>query len=231
MRASLDATAGEAASGSRLQSGGRSGGGVERTALAHPEQCLVELPQERRPVAVLEWLDERATSRIRHRSRRRRLHLASPVSSTCSVARSPGSVSSSTAARRGHVSPSSASERGAQLLGAERLVLEQRQLPAVERLGERAVGVGEAEPHEQLAGERAAERVEPRGLARGLRRRDREHRPDAVRPAVERLEEDRAGRERRCGREPDRADRVGDLGGRIRRILGPASAARSSSTQ
>ena len=36
-----------------------------------------------------------------------------------------------------------AGERAAQLLGAERLVLEERELPAVERLGERRVRVGE----------------------------------------------------------------------------------------
>ena len=40
--------------------------GVERAPLAHAEQCLVELAQERRPVTVLERLDERPPSGIRH---------------------------------------------------------------------------------------------------------------------------------------------------------------------
>ena len=66
-------------------------------------------------------------------------------------------------------------EAGTELLGAERLVLEERQLPPVECLGECAVGVGEAEPDEQLPGERTAERVQAGRLARRLRRRDRQH--------------------------------------------------------
>ena len=40
-------------------------------------------------------------------------------------------------------------QRPAQLLGAERLVLEERELPAVERLRQRRVGVGEREPAEE----------------------------------------------------------------------------------
>ena len=57
-------------------------------------------------------------------------------------------------------------ERRAQLLRAERLVLEERQLPPVERLGEMGVGVGEPEPDEKLCGERPAKLVEPGRLAR-----------------------------------------------------------------
>ena len=46
-------------------------------------------------------------------------------------------------------------ERGAQLLGAERLVLEERELPAVERLGEVRVDVDEPETDQKLRRERA----------------------------------------------------------------------------
>ena len=123
------------------------------------------------------------------------------------------------------------SERGAQLLGAERLVLEEGQLPAVERLGKRAVGVGQAEAEQQLAGERAAEGVEPRRLTRRLGRGDRQNWADAERSAVERLEQHRPGRERRRRREPDGADRIGDLRRRVGRILPAPSADRSSRTQ
>ena len=98
-------------------------------------------------------------------------------------------------------------------------MLEERELPAVERLGEGRVAVREPEPHEQLGGERRAELVEPGRLAGRLRRGDREDGPDAVGPSVERLEEHGACGERRRGREPDRADRVGDLGGRVRHVL------------
>ena len=113
-------------------------------------------------------------------------------------------------------------ERGhstAKLLGLEGLVLEERELPAVERLGEGRVAVREPEPHEQLGGERRAELVEPGRLSGRLRRGDREDGPDAVGPSVERLEEHGACGERRRGRKPDRADRVGDLGGRVRHVL------------
>ena len=65
-------------------------------------------------------------------------------------------------------------------------------------------------------------------LAGRLRRRDREDGPDPERAAVERLEEHRAGRERRRRREPDRADRVGDLRRRVGRILGCPRARREA---
>ena len=91
--------------------------------------------------------------------------------------------------RSGQVAPSSAPSAERSCSAAERVVLEERQLPAVERLRQRRVGVGEAEAREQLRRERAAERVEARRLARRLRRRDRQHGTDAVRPPVERLEQ------------------------------------------
>src|SRR5213076_609885 len=63
-------------------------------------------------------------------------------------------------------------ERLAELGRAERLVGEQRQLPAVERLAEIAVFVGELKPLANLGRELAAERVQTRSLAPRLRGRD-----------------------------------------------------------
>ena len=100
----------------------------------------------------------------------------------------------------------------------ERAVLEERQLPAIERFAELGVVVREREAREQIGGEAGAEGVEPRRLAGGLRRRDREHGPDSVRTPVESLEQHRACRDRRSGRETDRGDRVGELAGRVRRV-------------
>ena len=88
-------------------------------------------------------------------------------------------------------------ERGPELLGAEGVVLEERELPPVERLRERGVAVGVAERREHVDGDRRAEAVESRRLAGRLRGRDREHGADPVRAPVERLEEDRACSERR----------------------------------
>ena len=90
-------------------------------------------------------------------------------------------------------------ERAAQLLGAEGFVLEERQLPAVERLGELRVAVGVGERGEHVDGYRRTEAVETGRLTRRLRRGDRENRADAERARVERLEEDRPGRERGRG--------------------------------
>ena len=119
--------------------------------------------------------------------------------------------------------PCLAEERGkgsAELIGPERLVLEERQLPAIERLGKRAVGIGEGEAHEQLAGERATEGVEARRIAGRLGGGDREHRPDPEWATIERLEENRAGREWRSRGKPDRADRICDLCRSVGRLLG-----------
>ena len=55
---------------------------------------------------------------------------------------------------RGAQLPSMAEQAGessAQLLGTERLVLEERQLPAVERLGESGIGIGERQTRKQVA--------------------------------------------------------------------------------
>src|SRR5207248_8645914 len=63
-------------------------------------------------------------------------------------------------------------QRLAELLRAERLGREERQLPAIECLGKLRVLVRDRDPLEQVGGELAAERVEPRGLPRRLRRGD-----------------------------------------------------------
>ena len=109
---------------------------------AGPEQLGVQLPYQLRPVAVAHRLDERAPHCVDGRCGRPRHASASAASSSWSAARAGPSSSSRTAARSGHVGPSSAVERAAQLLVAERLVLEQRQLPPVERIRERGVRVG-----------------------------------------------------------------------------------------
>src|SRR5207248_11615068 len=57
-------------------------------------------------------------------------------------------------------------ERLAQLLGTKGLVREQRQLPPVERLGKVRIVVGRRYPCQYVGGKLAAERVEPRWLAR-----------------------------------------------------------------
>ena len=118
-------------------------------------------------------------------------------------------------------------QRLAQLLRAERLVREQRQLPAVERLRELRILLGPPEPREQVRGEPRAEGVEPRRLARWLGRGDRQHRADRQRPPVEPLEQHRARRDRRCGRQAQRADRVGELARRVGRLAARWAAARA----
>ena len=110
-------------------------------------------------------------------------------------------------------------ERRAHLLGPERLVLEQGQLPAVECLGKRTVDVGEPEAEQQLGREAAPEGVETARLARRLGRGDRQNWTDAERAPVEGLEQHRPGRDGRRRREPDGADGIGDLRRRVGRIL------------
>ena len=59
-------------------------------------------------------------------------------------------------------------QRLAQLFRTEGLGREERELPAVERLGEVGVFIRVRDPLEQIAGEVAPEGVEPRGLTRRL---------------------------------------------------------------
>jgi hypothetical protein len=109
-------------------------------------------------------------------------------------------------------------QRVAHLAGAERLLGEERELPAVECLGEAAILVGEREPLAQVGGQARADGVEPRRVAPRLRGRDRKQRRDAQRAKVEPLEDDRAGGDRARGREPERADRIGQLAGGVGRL-------------
>src|SRR5207245_5763938 len=95
---------------------------------------------------------------------------------------------------------------------------EEAQLPAIERLAELGVLVGDGEPLAQVAGEAASEAVEPCGLAVRLRSGDREHRPDAVRPPVQALEQNRAGRDRTRGRQSERGERIRKLCRRVGRV-------------
>ena len=125
-------------------------------------------------------------------------------------------------AHRGGPQPAVASEQAGQRLAhlraAERLLREQRQLPAIERLAELAILVGEREPLAQVGGELRANLVEPRRLATRLRGRDRKDRRDPQGTEVEPLEDDGAGGDRTGRREPERGDGVGQLGGRIGRL-------------
>src|SRR4029079_217662 len=81
-------------------------------------------------------------------------------------------------------------QRLAQLFRTEGLGREERELPAVERLGEVGVFVRVRDPLEQIAGEVAAEGVETRGLTWRLGRRDRQPRADAARTPGEPVEGD-----------------------------------------
>src|SRR5205085_6935944 len=111
------------------------------------------------------------------------------------------------------VAAEQARERLANLGAAEGFLGEERQLPAVERFTELAVGVGERQLVAQVAREPRPDLVEPRDVTARLGGSDRQERRDAQRPEVEPLEDDRARGDRACGREPERADRVGELGG------------------
>ena len=103
-----------------------------------------------------------------------------------------------------------------QLLRPKGLVLEERELPAVERLRQRNVGVRERKPRDELTRQLGAERVEPRRLARRLRRSDRQRGPDAERTPVEPLEQHRPCGDGRSRREPQGRNGVRELGRRVR---------------
>ena len=77
-------------------------------------------------------------------------------------------------------------ERLPEPLRAERVVLEQRQLPALKRLAELGVVLGLGQPLEQVGRQLPAPGVEPGRLPRGLGRGDAEQRPDPERVRVSR---------------------------------------------
>ena len=133
-------------------------------------------------------------------------------------ARSSLASPSRTAARSSQVSPSRPASAPRSCSDTERLVLEERELPPVERLGERRIAVGEREAREQLACELGAEGIEAGGLARRLRCRDGQHRPDPERPPVQPFEQHGTSGDGSCGGQPDRRDGIGELGRRVGRL-------------
>src|SRR5262249_21253345 len=146
-----------------------SGSEQHAAALACPEQRTVELPDERRPVAVPEHLDEGAAG-SGDRTCRRVLPARPRVPlSVQRLPRSGGLLEQQRCTKRPRVAEERRECRP-QLLSAERLELEERELPAIERFGQRGIPVREHEPDEKLTGQCAAKGVEPRGLPRRLRR-------------------------------------------------------------
>src|SRR5439155_7752261 len=170
------------------------------------EQRLVEVADERTPVVVQENRDEQATQQLAGRLAQLRGEVGAlrrgPAEQGGTTHRGgPGSVAL----------PERCLERVAELLAAEGLRLEERQLPAVESVAEVRVVVGGAEADPHVACHRGAEGVETRRLARRSGRRDRQHRADPVRPPVEPFEQHRPRSDRSRGGEPDRGDRVREL--------------------
>src|SRR5947208_1798845 len=174
------------------------------------KERFVEVAHERRTVAVQENGNDETTQQLARRFPQL-LGQVGPLPR--------GRAQQGGAAHRGRPHPVSFAEhsfeRMAQLLPAERLRLEERQLPAVEGVAEADVVVGRAEPDAHVARHRGAERVESGRLARRRGRRDREDGSNPVRAPVEPLEEDRASRDRRRGGEADRGDCVCELGGGV----------------
>src|SRR5207244_4215596 len=124
---------------------------------AEAENRLVEHADECRTVAAHERLDERAANEIGVRiAGQARLSVSAFASVFAEQDR---------AAYDGRPQPVRASEqrdeRLPQLLCAERAVLEQRELPAVERLAEIGIVVRRREPRTKVGRECAAEGVEP----------------------------------------------------------------------
>ena len=208
----------------------RSGDDVERTPLAHAEQCLVELAQERRPVAVLERLDERAPSGIGHGraagvsvgepdqlavQRRARSRAPSRAAPWRAAARSDRATRSKPARSCSERNGSPWNRESSQRSSASASTLSASASPSRTRNSPASA------PRNESKRVVSPEAASPRSAARA----------DPIGPAVESLEQDGARGERRGGSQADRADGVGDLGRRVRRILAPVSAARSSSTQ
>ena len=141
--------------------GRRSDGGAERTPIADAEECLVELPEERQPVAVLEPARRARDVQRRRPGPRRRLHLrarsARHAAPTAHRAPPPGGRRHAAATSRRAAPGTSArswSERNGSFWNSDS---SQRS-----RASARAVSASASvRLHEQLGGERRAEGVEP----------------------------------------------------------------------
>ncbi len=123
-----------------MSSSGAAAGGSRPAPRA--EEHLVEVADERAAVFVQEHGDEQAADQLAASASRS--FSASSARSCRGLAEQGGAAHRR---RPGAVAvPERGVERVAQLLAAERLGLEERQLPAVERLAELRVVVGDAEP-------------------------------------------------------------------------------------
>ena len=81
-------------------------------------------------------------------------------------------------------------------------VLEERELPPVDRLAELGVVLGERKPLAQIAGKARTELVQARRLACRMHRRVGLCRPGSARPVIEAVEDERPGSHRRARCEP-----------------------------
>src|SRR6476660_1542760 len=168
------------------------------------EQRVVERHDELGAVSVQERLDERAPDRIA-------CVAAKPFGAELveQLAPLPGLVTEQDGSPhrggpRAALAAEQTGQRLADLCGAERLLGEERELPAIECFSELPIGVGQGELRAQVGREAGPDLVEARSLAARLRRRDRKQRRNAHRPEVEALEHDRPGRNRTRGRESQR---------------------------
>src|SRR5205085_9651683 len=169
------------------------------------EQRLVETHDEARPVLVEDGLEERPPNGV---GRDRACRLAGGKGTKLREQRRalPARLAEEYRApqrrrRQSVAAPEQRCERLPELLRAERVGLEERELPAVERLAEIRIAVDAGQPRQQLPGERRPHRVQANRLARGARRRDRQDGPDPVRAPVEPLEQDRTRSDRAGGRQ------------------------------
>ena len=146
----------------------RSGGEVAGRTCPQAEQGFVQRGQEPRTVFVLEHFDDRPADVVRDLNAAR---LASRE--RAEAVDQPGAlgVAVREQQRRPHrgrpEAVGAAEERGerfAQVLGARRLVLEERELPPRQGIRQLEVVLEASEPREQLGGEAAAPRIEPAGV-------------------------------------------------------------------
>ena len=176
--------------------------GVESLCRLQPEDRLVERRDELRAVAVQQRLRRVRAARRRGRDRRRvapaarRVRAASRRAGSRRERPRPTARRCRRAARR---ATRAAAPPGTGRPG--RATAPSGRSPRRARDRRRRCPSSASSPH----GERRAERVEARRLADRLRRGDRQHGPDSVRAPVEPFEQHRPGRDRRGGREADRA--------------------------